>query len=529
MQRLESIGIKPQKQVFWNTVSPVLVEHTLARGEGFLAHKGPLVVDTTPYTGRSPRDKFVVREPEVEGEIWWGEVNQPFPPEAFQALYERVAAYLSGRDLYVQDLYAGADPRYRLPVRVVTESPWHALFARNMFILPRRFAEDDEVERFAPGFTVVHAPHFQAEPERDGTRSEVFVGISFARRLVLIVGTKYAGEIKKSVFTVMNYLMPKRGVFPMHASANVGKEGDVALFFGLSGTGKTTLSTDPDRPLIGDDEHGWSQEGVFNFEGGCYAKVIRLSPEFEPLIYKAANQFEAILENVVVNPESRRVEWDDDTKTENTRASYPIAHLENVVDSGRAGHPKAIFFLSADAYGVLPPIARLSPEQAMYYFLSGYTARVAGTERGVTEPKATFSACFGAPFLPMHPGVYARMLGEKIAQHGPRVYLINTGWTGGPYGVGHRFPLPVTRALLKAALNGLLDGVAYRKDPIFGFEVPLEVPGVPAELLDPRGTWADKEAYDRQARRLAGLFQENFHKYADGVPEAVRQAGPRAE
>jgi phosphoenolpyruvate carboxykinase (ATP) len=468
MQRLESIGIKPQKQVFWNTVSPVLVEHTLARGEGFLAHKGPLVVDTTPYTGRSPRDKFVVREPEVEGEIWWGEVNQPFPPEAFQALYERVAAYLSGRDLYVQDLYAGADPRYRLPVRVVTESPWHALFARNMFILPRRFAEDDEVERFAPGFTVVHAPHFQAEPERDGTRSEVFVGISFARRLVLIVGTKYAGEIKKSIFTVMNYLMPKRGVFPMHASANVGKEGDVALFFGLSGTGKTTLSTDPDRPLIGDDEHGWSQEGVFNFEGGCYAKVIRLSPEFEPLIYKAANQFEAILENVVVNPESRRVEWDDDTKTENTRASYPIAHLENVVDSGRAGHPKAIFFLSADAYGVLPPIARLSPEQAMYYFLSGYTARVAGTERGVTEPKATFSACFGAPFLPMHPGVYARMLGEKIAQHGPRVYLINTGWTGGPYGVGHRFPLtrdpgpPKSRSEWSSGRGGLPEGPHLR-------------------------------------------------------------------
>jgi phosphoenolpyruvate carboxykinase (ATP) len=527
MDRLSHLGITPRKQVFWNTASPILVEHTLARGEGFLAHKGPLVVDTTPYTGRSPKDKFVVREPEVEEEVWWGEVNQPFAPEAFQALYQRVVAYLSERDLYVQDLYAGADRRYRLGVRVVTESPWHALFARNMFLLPRRFPEDDEAERFQPGFTVVHAPHFQAEPERDGTRSEVFVGISFARRLILIVGTKYAGEIKKSVFTVMNYLMPKRGVFPMHASANVGKEGDVALFFGLSGTGKTTLSTDPDRPLIGDDEHGWSEEGVFNFEGGCYAKVIRLSPEQEPLIYRASNQFEAILENVVVNPESRRVEWDDDSKTENTRSSYPIAHLENVVESGMAGHPRAIFFLSADAYGVLPPIARLSPEQAMYYFLSGYTARVAGTERGVTEPKATFSACFGAPFLPMHPGVYAAMLGEKIRRHGPRVYLVNTGWTGGPYGVGRRFPLSVTRALLKAALTGALDGVAFRVDPVFGFEVPLEAPGVPRELLDPRETWADKEAYDRQAQRLAALFQENFQKYADGVSEAVRRAGPR--
>ncbi|MFN4070193.1 MAG: phosphoenolpyruvate carboxykinase (ATP) [Thermus caldifontis] len=527
MDRLEPLGIKPRKQVFWNTVSPILVEHTLARGEGFLAHKGSLVVDTTPYTGRSPKDKFVVREPGVEEEIWWGEVNQPFAPEAFQALLERVAAYLSDRDLYVQDLYAGADKRFRLAVRVVTESPWHALFARNMFILPRRFPEDDEVEPFAPGFTVVHAPYFLADPGRDGTRSEVFVGISFQRKLVLIVGTKYAGEIKKSIFTVMNYLMPQQGVFPMHASANVGKGGDVAIFFGLSGTGKTTLSTDPERPLIGDDEHGWSEEGVFNFEGGCYAKVIRLSPEHEPLIYRASNQFEAILENVVVNPESRRVEWDDDTKTENTRASYPLAHLENVVDSGMAGHPKAIFFLSADAYGVLPPIARLSPEQAMYYFLSGYTARVAGTERGVTEPKATFSACFGAPFLPLHPGVYARMLGEKIKRHGPRVYLVNTGWTGGPYGVGRRFPLPLTRTLLQAALSGALEGVPYRQDPVFGFEVPMEVPGVPKELLDPRETWADKEAYDRQARKLATLFQENFRKYADGVEEVVLQAGPR--
>jgi phosphoenolpyruvate carboxykinase (ATP) len=424
-------------------------------------------------------------------------------------------------------VYAGADKRYRLPVRVVTESPWHALFTRNMFLSPRHFKDEDEVEAFVPGFTVVHAPNFLAEPERDGTRSEVFVGLSFGRRLILIVGTRYAGEIKKSVFTVMNYLMPKRGVFPMHCSANVGQGGDVAIFFGLSGTGKTTLSTDPNRPLIGDDEHGWSEEGVFNFEGGCYAKVIRLSPEHEPLIYRASNQFESILENVVVNPESRRVEWDDDSKTENTRSSYPLAHLENVVESGTAGHPRNIFFLSADAYGVLPPIAKLSPEQAMYYFLSGYTARVAGTERGVTEPKATFSACFGAPFLPLHPGVYARMLGEKIGRHAPSVWLVNTGWTGGPYGVGRRFPLPVTRALLQAALFGELEKAEFRQDPVFGFLVPTSVPGVPSELLFPRDTWADKAAYDEQARRLARMFEENFQKFAEGVDEAVRRAGPR--
>ncbi len=529
MDRLEALGIRPKKQVFWSTASPILVEHTLARGEGVLVQGGALAVDTTPYTGRSPRDKFIVREAEVEGEIWWGEVNQPFPPEAFQALLERAVAYLSERDLYVQDLYAGADPRYRLGVRVVTESPWHALFARNMFILPRRFAQEDEAEVFAPGFTVLHAPHFQADPSRDGTRSEVFVGISFQRRLVLILGTKYAGEIKKSIFTVMNYLLSKQGVFPMHASANLGLEGDTALFFGLSGTGKTTLSTDPNRPLIGDDEHGWSDRGVFNFEGGCYAKVIRLSPEHEPLIWQASNRFESILENVVYNPETRRVEWDDDSKTENTRASYPLAHLGNVVETGIGGHPRAIFFLSADAYGVLPPIARLSPAQAMYYFISGYTARVAGTERGVTEPKATFSACFGAPFLPLHPGVYARMLGEKLKEHAPRVYLVNTGWTGGPYGVGRRFPLPVTRALLQAALSGALDGVPYRVDPLFGFEVPLEVPGVPRELLDPRATWPDPMAYDEQAKRLARLFRENFKRYEAGVDPEVRAAGPRAD
>lgn len=523
MDALRSLGLSPRGQVFWNSPVPLLVEHTLYRREGLLAQGGALVVDTTPYTGRSPLDKYVVRDPEVEDAIWWGEVNRPFPPEAFQALYERVAAYLSGRDLYVQDLYVGADPRYRLPVRVVTESPWHALFARNMFLYIPRGQEEPAL----PPFTVVHAPYFQADPERDGTRSEVFVGISFSRKLVLIVGTRYAGEIKKSLFTVMNHLMPEQGVFPMHASANLGPEGDTALFFGLSGTGKTTLSADPNRPLIGDDEHGWSPEGVFNFEGGCYAKVIRLSPEDEPLIYRASTRFGAILENVVVDPESRTVCWEDASKTENTRASYPLAFLEGAVTHGQGGHPRAIFFLSADAYGVLPPIARLSPEAAMYYFLSGYTARVAGTERGITEPKATFSACFGAPFLPRHPGVYARMFGEKIRKHRPQVYLVNTGWTGGPYGVGYRFPLSVTRALLQAALSGALEGVAYREDPLFGFQVPLEAPGVPQELLDPRATWPDPRAYEEAARRLARLFQENFARYEAEVDPRVKAAGPR--
>lgn len=525
MQRLEALGIHPKKRVFWNTVSPVLVEHTLLRGEGLLAHHGPLVVDTTPYTGRSPKDKFVVREPEVEGEIWWGEVNQPFAPEAFEALYQRVVQYLSERDLYVQDLYAGADRRYRLAVRVVTESPWHALFARNMFILPRRFGNDDEVEAFVPGFTVVHAPYFQADPERDGTRSEVFVGISFQRRLVLIVGTKYAGEIKKSIFTVMNYLMPKRGVFPMHASANVGKEGDVAVFFGLSGTGKTTLSADPARTLIGDDEHGWGEHGIFNFEGGCYAKAIKLSSEAEPEIYAATNRFGTVLENVVLD-ESRVPDFNDNSLTENTRSAYPLHFIPNASETGIAGHPKTIIMLTADAFGVLPPIARLTPEQAMYHFLSGYTAKVAGTEKGVTEPEATFSTCFGAPFMPRHPAEYGNLLRELIGKHGVDCWLVNTGWTGGAYGIGKRMPIKATRALLTAALTGDLKNAQFRTDANFGFAVPLSLDGVDGAILDPRSTWADGAAYDAQAKKLVSMFVSNFTKFEDHVDSKVRDAAP---
>ncbi len=527
MRELEALGIRPQKRVLTDASTPVLVEETLAKGLGQLAHKGPLVVDTTPYTGRSPRDKFIVKEPPYDEEIWWGEVNHPFEPEAFEALKERLAEHLSRQDLYVQHLYAGFDPAHHLGVRVITESPWHALFARNLFILPRVFFSGDVIEPFTAGFTILHAPSFKAVPDRDGTRSEVFVILSFRHRLILIGGTGYAGEMKKAIFSALNYLMPKAGVLSMHCSANVGENGDTALFFGLSGTGKTTLSADPNRRLIGDDEHGWGDQGVFNFEGGSYAKVIRLSKDKEPMIWEATNQFETILENVVLNPETRRVEWDDASKTENTRSAYPLAHIKNREPSGRGGHPKNIFFLSADAFGVLPPIARLTPEQAMFYFLSGYTAKVAGTERGITEPVATFSACFGAPFLPLPPATYATLLGERIRRHRPQVWLVNTGWTGGPYGTGHRIPLEYTRAMLTAALSGALEAVPYREDPIFGLAVPTQVPGVPAELLDPRSTWPDPDAYDRAARKLAAMFQENLKSFEGTVPAEVRAAGPK--
>ncbi len=527
MRNLESLGLKPQGGVLWDAPVAVLYERTLSAGLAQLADSGALVVDTTPYTGRSPRDKFVVREASSGGDIWWGEVNQPFDEDAFEALLGRVSAYLSERDLFIEDLYAGADPAYSLPVRVVSESPWHALFARNMFL--KRSPGDDEIEPFIPGFTVLHAPNFQARASQDGTFSEAFVIVSFERRLVLIGGTRYAGEIKKSIFSVMNYLLPKEGVLPMHCSANVGPGGDAAVFFGLSGTGKTTLSTDPKRPLVGDDEHGWSEAGIFNFEGGCYAKVIRLSEEDEPLIYRATNRFGAILENVALDPTSRRVNFADGGKTENTRSSYPITFLENIKEDGMAGHPEHIFFLSADAFGVLPPIARLSPEQAMYYFISGYTAKVAGTERGVTEPKATFSACFGAPFLPMHPSHYADMLGERIRVHRPQVWMLNTGWTGGAYGQGSRIRLKYTRALLSAALDGRLAESSFVTDARFGFETPERAPEVPSELLQPRRTWADPAAYDRAATKLAGMFRSNFERYAAATPAAIAAAGPKAE
>jgi phosphoenolpyruvate carboxykinase (ATP) len=527
MDELNANGIYPRGTVHVQSPTPVLVQHTLAKGLGTLAHRGALVVDTTPYTGRSPNDKFVVRQASVEDEIWWGPINQPMDQAKYEGLYARVTEYLSHvPDLYQQDLYVGADQAHRLAVRLITESPWHAHFARNMFILPRLFHDIDPEHPFEPGFTVIHAPNFHAQPERDGTNSEVFVIINFEARTVLIGGSRYGGEIKKSIFSVMNYLMLGQDVLPMHCSANVGVAGDTAIFFGLSGTGKTTLSTDPDRPMIGDDEHGWGVKGTFNFEGGCYAKVIRLSQEDEPLIHEASNQFETILENVVLDERTLRPDFDNGSMTENTRSSYPLAHVRNRVPQARGGHPDNVVFLSADAFGVLPPIARLTPEQAMYYFISGYTAKVAGTERGITEPQATFSPCFGAPFLPLHPSRYAAKLGEKLRDHRPSVWMVNTGWTGGPFGIGERIRLSYTRAMLHAALRGDLDGAEMDIDPVFGFEVPTHVPGVPDDVLTPKKTWADKEAFDATAAKLAGMFRDNFTKYAAGVDEAVTASGP---
>lgn len=517
-------GLKPRGPVHWNLGAAGLIEQAIRRGEGSLTEDGAFVAITTPHTGRSPNDKFVVREPSSEDKIAWGSVNVPLSVEHFERLHRDVLRYLEGQELFVQDLYAGADPAYRLNVRVISPSAWHALFARNMFIVPPAEARRD----FEPGFTVLHAPEMQADPAVHGTRTGTFIVINFGKRVVLIGGTRYAGEIKKSIFTVMNYLLPLQGVLSMHCSANVGPKGDVALFFGLSGTGKTTLSTDPNRRLIGDDEHGWSDAGVFNFEGGNYAKVIRLSPEGEPLIYAASRRFGAILENVVMDPETRVVNWDDDSITENTRSSYPLQFIEGAVESGCAGHPNHVVFLTADAFGVLPPISKLTREQAMYHFLSGYTAKVAGTERGVTEPKATFSTCFGAPFLPLPASTYARMLGEKIERHNAQCWLVNTGWTGGPYGVGSRMKLAYTRAMVDAAISGKLDGVETRQDPIFGLHVPVSVPGVPDEVLMPRQTWSDPAAYDEQAKKLAAMFRENFEKFAADVSEAVRAAGPIA-
>jgi len=517
------LGLELKGPIHRNLAPAALYEHALRRGEGMLTADGAFVAVTTPHTGRSPNDKFVVREPSSEEHIWWGNVNVPLEPEHFERLRRDVLAYLAEQELFVRDVFAGADPEYRLPVRVISTSAWHSLFVHNMFIEPTR----EELEGFEPGFTVLHAPEFTADPAVHGTRTGTFVVLNFGERVVLIGGTRYAGEIKKSVFTVLNYLLPRQGVLSMHCSANVGEDGGVALFFGLSGTGKTTLSTDPARQLIGDDEHGWSSRGVFNFEGGNYAKVIRLSATGEPLIYAASRRFGAILENVVVDPATREVDFADDSITENTRSSYPISFIEQAVPGGQAGHPRHVVYLTADAFGVMPPIARLTPEQAMYHFLSGYTAKVAGTERGVTEPKATFSACFGAPFLPLPPSVYAEMLGELLAKHGVECWLVNTGWTGGPYGVGHRMKLDYTRAMVTAALSGALDDVETRIDPVFGLRIPVRVPGVPDEVLDPRSTWSDPAAYDAQAAQLAAMFRENFKKFEAQVSEAVRAAGPR--
>jgi phosphoenolpyruvate carboxykinase (ATP) len=509
--------------VQWNLAPARLYEESFARKAGTLVHMGALATLTVPHTGRSPKDRFIVRDDGTADAVDWGAVNLPMSPEHFDALRADVVAHLEDRELFVVDARAGADDEHAMGVRVISESPWHALFAHNMFL---RLAPE-ELAEFAPDFTVLHAPGLKADPARHGTRTETAIVLSLGAREVLVAGTHYAGEIKKSIFSVLNHVLPDRGVFPMHCSANVGDDGDVALFFGLSGTGKTTLSADPERGLIGDDEHGWSDEGVFNFEGGCYAKTIKLSREGEPDIYRATQMFGTILENVVLDERTREIDFDNASITENTRASYPIHYIPNAVAAGRGGHPRNVVFLTADAFGVLPPVARLSPEQAMYHFLSGYTAKVAGTERGVTEPSATFSACFGAPFLPRHPSVYAKLLGERLREHGSAVWLVNTGWSGGAYGTGSRMKLAHTRAMVHAAIDGELAGASFDADPVFGLEVPRAVPGVPPEVLRQRATWPDGAAYDAAAARLAKMFKDNFARFEGQVSAEVRKAGPR--
>ncbi len=522
---LEHHGLTNLNTIYWTLPSPTLVETLVQRREGQLAHMGPVIVRTGHHTGRSPNDKFIVRNDGDGSPIWWGKVNRPMTSEQFDRLHLRMRSYFQGRDVFVQDVIVGADPAYRLPVRILTEYAWHSLFARNLFLRHR----PEDLPSQVPQFTLLDAPRFHAIPEEDGTNSEVFIALDFERRLILVGGTSYAGEIKKAVFTVMNYLLPQQGVLPMHCSANVDDRGHVALFFGLSGTGKTTLSSDPERRLIGDDEHGWGDAGVFNFEGGCYAKTIRLHPELEPIIWEATRRFGTILENVVIDVTTRRINFDDGSLTENTRAAYPLGFIENHLPEARAGHPSAIFFLTADASGVLPPVARLTTPQAMYHFISGYTSKLAGTERGLgSEPQSTFSTCFSAPFLPLPPTTYARLLGEKLALHQAQVWLINTGWTGGPFGVGERIPLPHTRAIVRAAIRGDLANVPTRAEPYFGLEIPLACPGVPETLLDPRATWPDPETYDARARSLAAQFRENFTQFAGDVSPEIAAGGPPA-
>jgi phosphoenolpyruvate carboxykinase (ATP) len=522
---LAAQGISPRGTVFYNPTVSVLYEHALARSEARIGEGGPFVVDTGKHTGRSPKDKFAVREPHSEDRIWWGPVNGELSLDHFEGLRAKLTEYLANADpLYVVDAFAGADPAHRISLRVVTPMPYHALFSSTMFITPT----ERELDGFVPQALVLHAPAFEANPEEDGTRTGTFCIFHPTRREIMIGGTFYAGEIKKSIFTLLNDSLPLEGVLPMHCSANVGDAGDVAIFFGLSGTGKTTLSADPERRLIGDDEHGWGDNGVFNLEGGCYAKTINLSPEAEPEIYAASTMFGTVLENVVID-EDGRLDFDDGSKTENTRSAYKLEKIPNALPTKMAGHPRNVVFLAADAFAVLPPIARLDRQQALYYFLSGYTSKLAGTEIGVTEPEPTFSACFGHPFLPQPPAVYARMLGEKLDAHEPSVWLINTGWTGGPsapLGDGHRMPIQATRALLHAALSGVLDGGEFRVDDTFGFEVPVSLPGVDSSLLDPRSTWRDPAAYDRRADELAAMFRKNFEQFAD-AGEAVVTAGPK--
>ncbi|MGB0843869.1 MAG: phosphoenolpyruvate carboxykinase [Alphaproteobacteria bacterium] len=518
--RLEHAGLHYFGCAYWNLPPAALYEHAVTNDEASVSADGAIVASTGEYTGRSPNDKFIVDEPSTSAEVSWGDVNKPFSEEKFDRLYDRVTAYLQGSELYVQDLYAGADADYRLNVRVVTEQAWHSLFAHNMFIRPTA----EERADFVPGFTVVQAPGFKAVPEIDGTNSEVAVIVNFKRKLVLVCGTAYAGEIKKSIFGVMNHILPGKGVMPMHCSANVGPEGDTAVFFGLSGTGKTTLSADASRTLIGDDEHGWSDKGVFNFEGGCYAKAINLSPTGEPEIYATTKRFGTVLENVAMDLDTHELDFDDGSHTENTRVSYPIDFIPNASATGEAGMPTNIIMLTADAFGVLPPVSKLTPEQAMYHFISGYTAKLAGTERGVTTPQAAFSACFGAPFMSRDVTVYAKLLGEKIAKHGVNCWLVNTGWSGGSYGVGKRMKLAYTRAMVTAALNGELAKVETQTDAVFGLHMPVSCPNVPDEVLDPKLTWADPAAYDAAATNLAKRFEANFAKYQSTSDASIQEA-----
>ncbi len=521
---LEGTGVTAARPVYTNLTAPGLVAESLRRHEGRLSADGAIMVNTGVHTGRSVQDKFVVDEPATTADVWWGKINKKLTPEKFSVLKTRVQAYLQGQELFTQDLYAGADPAHRVRVRLVTTTAWHALFARNMFIRPP--AED--LAGFEPDYVILHAPYFQADPDIDGVRTSTAIALSFDQKLIVIAGTEYAGEIKKSIFTVMNWKLPAEDVLPMHCSANLGKDGDVALFFGLSGTGKTTLSSDPARPLIGDDEHGWGENGVFNFEGGCYAKVINLSQEAEPEIWAASHRFGAVLENVV-SDEHGRLDLTDKSLTENTRSCYPIHYIPNAELSGRGGQPRNVVMLTADAFGVLPPISKLTAAQAMYHFLSGYTARVAGTEKGLgAEPQATFSTCFGAPFLPRRPEVYGQMLSELIARHGADCWLVNTGWSGGQYGVGSRMAIRHTRALLRAALDGSLAKVEFKRDPFFGLMIPTHVPGIPDEVLDPRQSWADKAAYDRMAKELVRQFEENFASFESGVGADVKAVAIRA-
>jgi phosphoenolpyruvate carboxykinase (ATP) len=522
---LENHGLTSLRRAYWNLPTSALYEEIVFRSEGRMAHMGPLVVSTGRHTARAAADKFIVREHSTQDRIWWGQYNRPFTEENFSSLYTRLTGYLQGRDVFVQDGYAGSDPDYRLPIRVIGSRAWHALFSRTMFLRIRHL---DDMKKHVPEFTVIAVPQFLASPMIDGTRTDTFIVINFRERLAIIGGSAYGGEIKKTIFTVLNFLLPLQNVLPMHCSANVGADGKVALFFGLSGTGKTTLSADPKRRLIGDDEHGWSDNGIFNFEDGCYAKVIRLSPTAEPQIYACTRRFGTIIENVAMDPLSRRIDLDDDTITENTRAAYPLEYIENAVPERRAGHPNNVIFLTCDATGVMPPIARLTPDQAIYHFISGYTSKIAGTEVGLgIEPELTFSTCFGGPFMVHHPYRYAEMLKARMQRYGASCWLVNTGWTGGPFGVGKRISIHHTRALLNAALDGKLADVRYVKDPVFGFEVPASCEGVPDAILDPAHTWPSRTEYFKKYDALAARFIENFKLFKAECPPHIVEAGPR--